>query len=425
MRIRPRLVCCLAVSVSALVVQGTARAESPGAVVVLPGDGPPWAQLPDRVAAALVRASALAEASPADLAHPWVDDEGRVVFATTTAAGRGLVAARAPDVAGTHVQWRATPVARSHASLEAIKNDAIGLTDGQVRGASAVFATYVDAEHNRVVAESGAAPASLVTGLAARYGPDAIAIRLTPGADGGFPAARNNDTAPFWGGANVSAPTGGCTSGFPWLIQGAEYGVVTAGHCAPDGGSVRTPAQYVGSVSSGSRETWRAGTGTVTMTGETTYRGDVAMVSVQNGYTSGTNIYVGGVNSTSAKGIDAMWSRRTLAGDRYCTGGAFAGEICNWSVDWTQGNWKYSGTGETARNVSAATKKDHCIKAGDSGGPVYTASSTMVVAKGIISGVAGYGGGDAFAGALESSCRNVFTDIWDVYHGFPGVLRTQ
>lgn len=398
-------------------------AQTQGAVVV--GDHPSRAPLPEDVAMALSVAQDFTAAHADDLADPWVDPaDGALMLGAATSSGRSLAADLANDVATATVRVRIADVARSHATLRAVMDEVIGLTDADVVGASSIYASYVDAEGNRVVVETGAAPSAFVAGLAARYGAGTVGVRVVPGADGGLPAlGRNADSTPFWGGANINAPAGGCTSGFPWQPTSTTYGMVTAGHCAPTGGSVSTPASSMGSVASGSRESWTSGTGTVYMTSQSTYRGDVALVGITTG-SSGTSMYVGGVNSTSYKPITGMWSRRAQGGDDYCTGGAYSGERCDWDVNWTLGNWKYS-TGETARNVSAGSKGGHCIRGGDSGGPVYTATSTSVTAKGIISGAVGYGGSDWYAGTFDSDCRNVFTDIWDVYYGFPGVLRHQ
>jgi hypothetical protein len=69
-------------------------------------------------------------------------------------------------------------------------------------------------------------------------------------------------------------------------------------------------------------------------------------------------------------------------------------------------------------------KRGWCIKTGDSGGPTYTVRSDgYVVAKGIISGASGYGGSDAYAGATDTPCRNIFTNIWSAYNGFPGDIN--
>lgn len=180
----------------------------------------------------------------------------------------------------------------------------------------------------------------------------------------------------------------------------------------------------MGSVTSGSRENWKAGTGTVYLTGQSTYRGDLALVGMEGGRSVSPYIYSGGVNSSSTRAVRERWFRDSAPGDQYCTGGAYSGERCSWVVDWTDGNWKYT-TDETARNVTAGRKGGHCIRPGDSGGPAYTIRPDGGVAgKGIISGVVGYGGSDYYAGSLESDCRNVFTDLEDPTAALPGYLST-
>jgi hypothetical protein len=45
-----------------------------------------------------------------------------------------------------------------------------------------------------------------------------------------------------------------------------------------------------------------------------------------------------------------------------------------------------------------------------------------VLAQGILDGASG-GGSDYYGGYLDK-CRVLFTDIWDAYYGFPGVLKS-
>lgn len=161
------------------------------------------------------------------------------------------------------------------------------------------------------------------------------------------------------------------------------------------------------------------------MTGQSTYRGDVALIRITSGRSSSPYMYRGGYNSSSYATVAEMWSRSPASGDQYCTGGKNSGEVCGWVVQWSAaGNYTYDG-GEVARRVWRGDKHGWCIRPGDSGGPVYTVRSDgKIAAKGIISGASGFGGTDYYSGALDPACRNVFTDIWDAYYGLPGVLTT-
>ena len=175
-----------------------------------------------------------------------------------------------------------------------------------------------------------------------------------------------------------------------------------------------TPAQYIGSVTAESEESWNPGTGTVYMTGQ--FVALIRASSSVQGY-----IYTSCCNGAPVK---EMWSRRPQSGDQYCTGGAVSGQVCGWTVDWVAGNYYYTDSGETARNVTHGTKRQQCQLHGDSGGPVYTVRSDGgISAKGIISGEWIH---DSYVDWYELySCENVFTDIWDAYWGLPGWLVTS
>ncbi|MET3207025.1 hypothetical protein ABIB17_003961 [Arthrobacter sp. UYEF6] len=173
-------------------------------------------------------------------------------------------------------------------------------------------------------------------------------------------------------GANINAPAGGCTVGWPWN-DSSNYYMITAGHCGPDGGSVSTPAQSMGWINA-SESNWLSGYGSVRFPGASDYSGDLSLIRLNGGLQSGTNIYVGGPGSGNALTVREMWSRSPQVGDQYCTGGAYSGELCGWVTQAARGNFTYSG-GTVARNVSWGTKGGSCTAAGDSGGPVYTVRS--------------------------------------------------
>ena len=83
-------------------------------------------------------------------------------------------------------------------------------------------------------------------------------------------------------------------------------------------------------------------------------------------------------------------------------------------------NITYSN-GEIGRNeVRSRNKQGWCTRPGDSGGSIFTASSSGVTAKGVHNG--GGGGGSDYYGGLFDQCHETFTDIWDIYYGLPGYL---
>lgn len=385
-------------------------------VEVLLGRAGVQAALPESLAQALAVANEFAKAHPDDLAPPWADRaSGVLVVPTVTATGTDVAAALRARL-GYTVSTTVTTAPRSWAQLAHVIDEAIELTRQDVPGAGAIIATYVDAQTDRAVVLTNAAPAGLLDLLATRYGADSVAVREVPGARRPDLQARNNDTSPFWGGSNINVPAGGCTSGFPWL-RNASHVMMSAGHCAPTGGAVTTPpSTTMGSVANASGENWNTGTGSVFLTGQSAYKGDLSRISMTSPQQAGTNIFVGGVNSSTTKAIGSMFSRRGLAGDSYCTGGAYSGEICGWTISTTGGNVTYSN-GEVARNVSTGTKSAPCTIPGDSGGPVYS-TGTTVSAMGIHNG----------GGPNSSPCFQVFTDIWnawDAFGGFPNMAITS
>lgn len=233
----------------------------------------------------------------------------------------------------------------------------------------------------------------LASSIVSRFGPDTVAIRVQERPDS-IPSSRNADTSPFYGGAAINVPAGGCTDAFSWVSSSTSM-LLTAGHCIPSGGAVATPATSLGSVASGSRESWTNGTGTVYMTGQSTYRGDIALATVYSGKSSAGRMYRGGSTSTTSAAVGQMWSRRAQAGDSYCTGGSRSGEICGWTVSAASVNHKYSN-GEVVRNaVVSSSRQGWCVRPGDSGGPIYTVRSDgKAAAKGVHSG--GGGGGSDY-----------------------------
>jgi len=380
--------------------------------------------MPEAAAIALSEAMRISEENPADFAYPFWDGEAEQVV-VTPASVVGLdkvdaarsVAARAARAVG-DVKGEERPALASRERIDSIMNDMIG---PQAEGIT-IVAANPDTENGRVILEVSELNDKFLERAARQYGAPLIAVRVS--ADAGvksFPAVgRDADNSPFYGGAKIND----CTSGFSWHSGSTEM-MLTAGHCYPSGGSVSTSASSMGSVRSSSEENWTNGTGTVLMTDETSHRGDLALVRLGAQKSSTNRIYRGGAGSTSGATVAGKWSRSPVRTDQYCTGGRVSGEQCGWRVvvD-APGLYYYNGSGETARKVWRGTKRGHCIQGGDSGGPVYTVNSNgSVAAKGIISGVTGFGGGDSFAGATGSPCVNVFTDVWDAYYSMPGDIN--
>jgi streptogrisin C len=380
------------------------------------------AKMPESVAQALDKAMRASEASPKTLSYPFVDQETKkiVVTGVTATSARGAVTANQKRSPQASFVAKTVPNSRQH--LDLVMDKVIGR---QPEGVT-VIASYPDPQNNRIIAEMATLNDSFLFRVADQYGANSVAIRLVKDGNAGGPAASreadNSGGSGFYGGAHVDPP--GCTTGFSWH-SGTDQMMVTAGHCFSTGGSARTPVESMGSVQACRDENWLAGTGTRYLCNQTTHRGDLALIRLSSGKSSGPYIYRGGFNSSSFSPVAGKWGRSPASGDRYCTGGRVSGEQCGWEVKWSAaGNYTYTVNDEVARHVWRGEKRGHCIEAGDSGGPVYTVdSSGRVLAKGIISGATGFGGSDHNAGALERACRNIFTDIWDAYFGFPGDIN--
>lgn len=390
----------------------------PGLTVSARVPPPMLPQLADDIALALDDAITLTEQSPADFGYAWVDraNNSLVIDAATSAGeakGRAFVPSRA-----SHIRPTVRSVAFSHARLEQIKNEAIELNSKTIPDGDLIYRTAPDAEHNRILITVEQASGPLFAGLVARYGAQAIAVEV--GGTPGDPQSRPSDSDPFYGGARIYAPKT-CTSAFPWQIDSTHTGMLTAGHCSPTGGYASTGAEGMGSITSGSRESWKDGTGSVPLTGSSYYHGDIALIAIEAGDQAGYSMYRGGPTSNTSTMVREMWSRRAQMYDKHCLGGATTGERCGWSVYSVGVAHKYN-SGEIVRPSIESQNTGTCSGPGDSGGPHFTVRPDgYIAAKGIHSGGGG-GGGDNYGGAFDL-CFVVWTDIWDAWVAFPGSLR--
>ena len=427
-----RFIGALIVALLATLLTGTAANSSggndirrPGGGVVLLGPEAAVSPLPSNLALAWHEANELAEKNDQDFGYPWVDRaSGTVVLDVVSARGR----TKATGLTFRHAKADTRRVERtvkfSRARLERIKNEVSDLARAGVPGAGAIFMTEPDPQHNRIIITVKRRDDALLAELARRYGTEAIAVRVDPSGSG-LPGSRDNDISPFYGSTYYEDSNGGsCTTGFAW-ISGSTHMMVTAGHCVHDGPTVWTPAQDMGYVNASSEESWNPGTGTVLMSGQSTYRGDIGLIRIWPGSHSFERIYRGiGPTTTTTGIVGAQASGRATVGQSLCHGG-YNGDVCSWVVKSTGLNYTY-GDGSVIRNAVRAEKRGWCFKPGDSGAPVYyiRSSDGKVVAQGIASGDTRFGGSDFYAGALDSPCRLIFTDIWDAWYGFTGVLQT-
>jgi hypothetical protein len=362
---------------------------------------------------------------PSDLAYPWVDPAtGEVVLDTVTSKGRSL--------AGRH---RARAVTRSMADLDRIRHGAIGPGAADLPDSDAIYMTSTDAEHNRVVVTVDRRSERLVRALARRYGSQAVAVRVTGERPHTMPAGRNDDGTLWTGGGSVislitAAGTGGCTTGIPWQINGVSA-MLTAGHCAPDskGAYVRTPVGLIGIVFATDGSTWKTGTGTVALPGQTTLLGDLSLIKMGydldgDGDKENSGYYINrgaGINSgVNANEPAIINGYATMGvGQSYCSGGSRTGELCGWVVQDTSMDWTYSD-GTVVRNASWARKTSGaCQNPGDSGGPVYSVNSNGTVkVRGVLSG-----GSIGGSGSSSSPCNLVYSDLLLAIYAWGGEAK--
>ncbi|WP_415855602.1 hypothetical protein [Sinomonas sp. G460-2] len=123
----------------------------------------------ESLAGALDQADRLSAVHPDDLSFPWVNrSRGEVVLTAVTAAGREQAASFRASV-----PVRIEEVRHSRSYLKHIMDSAIGR---QNQAGVTVWATFPDAEHNRIILEVTSLPQSFVAQLAAAYDPSALAL---------------------------------------------------------------------------------------------------------------------------------------------------------------------------------------------------------------------------------------------------------
>ncbi|MDR1806827.1 MAG: S1 family peptidase [Propionibacteriaceae bacterium] len=276
------------------------------------------AVVPPHLVEAFGFARSVAMARPDDFGFPQVVDD-TVVLPAVSDAAVNLATAR-PQTVREQLEQYARPQLKDGDTMTQLSvpdfsaiwgrvtlvASAEGLTAGQVLKINdAVFdlrndatlpqtdivSTGIDAS-GRVVLTVREMTAPLAGKVIEEFGVEVVVVNV----DANFtalPADRASDTSPYYGGARITTPSGGgCTSGFAWTYSNPM--MLTAGHCSPNGGTYTSPSgKVMGTVTSGSRENWDAGVGTVYFSGQTVHRGDLALISLASGVSSSGRIFTG------------------------------------------------------------------------------------------------------------------------------------
>ncbi len=351
-----------------------------------------------------------------DMGYPWIDLETNTLeLSAATEQGATVAFGAKSNLAAAGLVARVTTAQASIAKLDGLADDATRLIEAGIPHADLIWMTEPDQKNNRVVITVSEPNADLMKALATRYGTELIAVRVRAGG----PIATSNrdfDSPAFWGGAYITTSTGkGCTTGFAW--SAGVSAMLTAAHCISTGGTVSYPNySNAGTVASGSEENWSDSNGTQYYTGQSVYRGDIALIRYSS-YSTNATIYSGAAHTGTSTAVNSKASRWSQVGDAVCVNGVTTGGWCG-MVTIASGNAWYlvNGINVWARHVvQAEALGPTCPTHGDSGAPVYRTVSGGVAAVGIYSGGA----------PLVLECVAYFTDIWDAWYGLPGDLKTR
>jgi hypothetical protein len=351
---------------------------------------------------------------PEELGYPLTGATGGTfLIPVTNAQGAALVRdAQLPGTLASAHTVSSIPAHASIARLTEVANEVTALSEMDVPDADLLWKTEPDQINGRIIVTVRQESPALFAALSQRYG-DLVAVRIEDG-EPELAYNRDDDSPGFYGGAYWESSAWACTTGFAWQTS-ANYAMLTAAHCISNGGTASWPRYpNAGFVNSGSEENWQDGVGTRYYTGQSTYRGDVALIRLTS-YHTAPYIYNGDAHTGTHTGVKRMAPRRREGGDAVCINGVTTGGWCG-AVTVTGENVHYilDPGMPWVRNVSEADAIGwSCPTHGDSGAPVYVnRDDGLVDAAGIFSGMASFG----FA------CEAFFTDIYDAYYGLPGSI---
>lgn len=245
----------------------------------------------------------LALKDPKNYGYPWIDaDTGSLEISVVNEAGRASALAAESSLPVSNLTVKITEARASVAQLDKIADDVTYLLADGVTAADLIWKTEPDQNDNRVIITVRKLDPQLMKVLAVRFGTSLIAVRVRDGGSAGA-VNRDSDSPPFWGGAYMTTSTGkACSTGLAWTASG-KSAMLTAAHCISTGGTVSYPNySNVGSVASGSEENWSNTGGTQYYTGQSTYRGDVALIRYYS-YSSSPYVYSGAPHTSNAKAV--------------------------------------------------------------------------------------------------------------------------
>lgn len=397
----------------------------PGVEVVtaLPTPAPPTPEQAEAVSKFYLHA----QENPTELAPPYLDARGEVVTQGVGAGSADLArqAVAVHRIPTDKVRISHRVVTRPMAALQRVAEEILKLPASELPDVESAWAVSYDAENNRVLVWTTKASPGMLEAIKARYGSDTVAVLHRPHVQ--RPQLRDSrygDSPRFAGGAHIK-----CTTGFAYdrVVSGKTYSyMLTAGHCAPSGKTFYSTGtgQKVGSVTSGTRENWNTGTGTVKLSGQSKYLGDLALINTHDNGGSEAYIWRAGFWELHNKS-PVVHTAFTHKGNRVCLSGAWSKETCGWIVKEVFMYGIDYGDGEFAQNVVYAEKVGgQCTVPGDSGGSIFaTYSGAEVQAHGILS--AGDGGGLDYKASSTEVCTMTFTDIWRSVDAWGGKVRLR
>ena len=256
---------------------------------------------------------------------------------------------------------RIAPAAHSLAELQAAAATIRARVDADP--SSPVHAVKIPADGSGLVlgTEPARAAASVAPALPRVDVPVTI-VREAPLTE----TSRDDDAAPWSGGAMIRNGGSFCTAGFGVRNGANARYILTAAHCGQSGNRITDGrGEWIGDV------------------GPRHQDHDVALIPTSN---ASDRIYVGGANSNSTRVVDGWdW---TFVGEFLCQSGVTSanqtgGPVCNIKVLFYYNDREDLVEAEQMNGQPAA-------RGGDSGGPIYSnAASGGVIAKGTVTRTAG------------------------------------